>query len=905
MSSVSNSDVLQFAQAGRVPAAGDNVAIAIRNLPAGTVLQLEDRSVILPFTILEGHRFAVRAIAKGEPLLSWGLPFGFALHLIRPGDYICNEKILRALSGRHVPFALPGQPNFLDYRIPYSLHPETFRPGAQVPLHANPGNFQGYWRGPARGAGTRNYVVILGTTSWTSSFARNLAAQFESQKGQIPNVDGVVAIGHTEGGSLNKGNNHELLLRTLSGFLMNPNVGAVLAVDIGNEGLNNSALLQYAQQHDYPIAEVPLQFLSVGTDFEKAFRTGASCVQSLIAQAARFQRSAVLLCHLNIGLQCGGSDAFSGVSGNPLAGLITKELVRNGGMANLAETDELIGAEPYILSNVRDLSTAQGFVNKLKRFQEWAGWHGHSAEGNPSGGNNYRGLYNIAIKSIGAALKKDPEVRLDYVIDYGERMGASGFYFMDSPGNDLESIAGQVASGCNLIVFTTGNGSITNFPFVPTIKIMTTSARYKMLAREMDFNAGRYQDGESLLDLGKEAFELAVRVASGELTAGEKAGHSQVQLWRDWKQTGPAAANSNESEPMLDGSCPVHLLPGNAAEPGHRFLSSLVQSVATTPSYGLIVPTSLCAGEIGKQIALKLNRESIEGYRNFAALAHTEGCGNSAGLGETLAMRLLSSYLLHPSVSAGLLLEHGCEKTHNDAFRNFMAEAGVELDNFGWASIQMDGGIEKVTQKATNWFIEKAHSARKQQTQNPGSIRLAIISPSLPPLPILLAYAMVIRSIVESGGMVVIPENSLLLRDAAFLEALGVAGPLNATLNFGRHCGHAGLQIMESQTDHWIETVSGLGAAGVQCFVAWTNGTFMQGHVFIPLIQLAARTNECESSPDNRADLSLDLSKSPMAIATETVQAIIGAVNAEVIPLATRLHNQDFQITRGNWGVSL
>ncbi len=151
---------------------------------------------------------------------------------------------------------------------------------------------------------------------------------------------------------------------------------------------------------------------------------------------------------------------------------------------------------------MRDLATARKFLNIIARFKERAAWHGHTAEGNPSGGNKYRGLYNIVLKSIGAAMKKNPDVRLDYVIDYGERMTQGGYYFMDSPGNDLESIAGQVASGSNLIFFITGNGSVTNFPFVPTIKIVTTTERYRLLSYDMDVNAGAYLDGAPMDDLG-------------------------------------------------------------------------------------------------------------------------------------------------------------------------------------------------------------------------------------------------------------------------------------------------------------------------------------------------------------------------------------------------------------------
>ena len=227
------------------------------------------------------------------------------------------------------------------------------------------------------------------------------------------------------------------------------------------------------------------------------------------------------------------------MSGNPLAAYVAKEVIRYGGCANLAETDELIGSEAYVLQNVRDLTTARTFLDTIERFKERVSWHGHSAEGNPSGGNNFRGLYNIAIKSIGAAMKRHPDVCLDYVINYSELMENPGYYFMDSPGNDLESIAGQVASGSNMIFFVTGNGSITNFPFVPTIKIVTTTGRYEMLTKDMDVNAGAYLDGTPMEELGESMLDLTVDVASGERSVGEKAGHSQVSLWRDWKQTGP------------------------------------------------------------------------------------------------------------------------------------------------------------------------------------------------------------------------------------------------------------------------------------------------------------------------------------------------------------------------------
>jgi altronate dehydratase len=196
------------------------------------------------------------------------------------------------------------------------------------------------------------------------------------------------------------------------------------------------------------------------------------------------------------------------------------EVIRQGGAANLCETDELIGAESYIVSRSKDLATARALLATIAAFNERLSWHGLTAEANPSAGNKFRGLYNIVLKSLGAAHKKDPRTRIEEVIGYGEPIRVPGFHFMDSPGNDLEGIAGQVASGCNLFLFVTGNGSITNFPFVPTLKITTTTTRHTLLEREMDLNAGRYLDGEAMDDLAAAGFDLVLATASGQRSKG-------------------------------------------------------------------------------------------------------------------------------------------------------------------------------------------------------------------------------------------------------------------------------------------------------------------------------------------------------------------------------------------------
>ena len=277
--------------------------------------------------------------------------------------------------------------------------------------------------------------------------------------------------------AISKPNNRELLLRTLAGFIVHPNVGAVVALDFGGEAVTNADLRQYLLDHDYPLAQVLHRFHSLQSSFEANVAWFKDLLADWLPRVNQFERSAQPLSALKIALQCGGSDAFSGISGNPLAAWVAKEVIRYGGSANLAETDELIGAESYVLDKIERLELAQDFLGKIERFKERVSWHGQTAEGNPSGGNKFRGLYNIYLKSLGAAAKRHPDVPLHDIIEYSQRMTSGGFYFMDSPGNDLESVAGQVASGCNMIYFVTGNGSITNFPFVPTIKIVTTTRR--------------------------------------------------------------------------------------------------------------------------------------------------------------------------------------------------------------------------------------------------------------------------------------------------------------------------------------------------------------------------------------------------------------------------------------------
>ena len=910
-----------FDEVARLPSPTDNVAIAAKTIEARSEINGKGEHFTLSHTVLEGHRFAVKTICEGDSLLSWGLTFGISTTEISPGDYICNAGILDALALRNLEFELPPRPNFRDEIVPYVLDEDAFQPGIQVPLYDRQKFFTGYKRGGNRGVGTRNYIVIMGTTSRTSSFAKALADRFEGAAIRYENIDGIVAVGHTEGGEDIKPNNLEVLLRTLAGFIVHPNVGAVLILDYGTEAVTNEMLERYIAQHGYPIHGVRHRFLTLQDSFNASLNKGEAIINGWLEEVnTADERIVQPVSNLKVALQCGGSDAFSGISGNPLAAYVAKEVIRYGGCANLAETDELIGAEAYVLQSVKDLETAQKFLGAIERFKERARWHGHTVEANPSGGNKFRGLYNIVIKSIGAAMKRHPDVRLDNVIAYGKRMLESGYYFMDSPGNDLESIAGQVASGANLIFFVTGNGSITNFPFVPTIKIVTTTGRYNLLTNEMDVNAGEFLDGVPMEALGRDMFDLTLRIAGGEQSVGEKAGHSQVSIWRNWRQTRSTKLNAVLPKEAPDGK-PLSIrttrqptFPSNTSEDAAaahpKFNAIRTKDGYRSDQIGLVLPTSLCSGQIAQMIADRLNRGRIgqsHGISRFVALPHTEGCGVSGGNSEDIYARTLIGHLIHPIVALGVLLEHGCEKTHNDYIADALAKNDIPIDQYGWASVQLDGGIEAAIQKVENWFGTRLDAMGAPHYTDVGLEHLCLGLMSIGKITDGAVQSLVnlIQTIVDTGGTVVVPANATGIVSHVYLKRMLGNQNLKPTLAYGQSVAEPGFHIMDTPTGHAVETLTGLGGTGVDVMFAHVVGHPLQSHRMIPLIQ--ATTDET-TQLIYQDDLDLTVSDgnwTPENFAIQMLEVILEVASRRYTPKLYGRGNTDFQFTRGLLGISM
>ncbi len=900
-----------FDAVARLPAPQDNVAIATRRLEAGTFVDLPGGAQRLPHTVLEGHRFAVRSIAKGEPLLSWGHPFGFALSTLAPGDYVTNQLMLEGLALRQVEgIRLPERANFSDYLVTFELDERAFKPGPPVERTSTPRTFQGYRRPGRRGVGTRNFIVVIGTTSRTASFARQLVARLQPLARVHPGIDGIVAIAHTEGGGPDQPNNLEEIQRALAGFMVHSNVAAVLAVDYGVEPLTNAMLEAFMRMHRYALDDVPHRFLTLDRGLAAGLAEGERCVRDWLPAAHAAQRTPEPVSALRVALQCGGSDAFSGVSGNPLAGAMVHEIVHQGGIGVLTETDEAMGAEGYLLKNVRDLATARAFLGKLEGFRQKMAWHGLTAESNPSAGNRFRGLYNISLKSLGAVHKKDPRTQLEQVIDYAQPLTEPGFHFMNGPGNDLEGIAGQVGAGCNLFLFVTGNGSITNFPFAPTLKLTTTSRRHQLLIHEMDIDAGRYLEGESMSALAAESVDLLITTASGRKTKGEHAGHSQVSLWRNWRQTDTSKLAALRARIAPDGEpLPTEVMPVTSANPRSES-SARVTAFPTVTGWAseriaLVLPTSLCATQIARMAAERMNARGMgrdRGISRFVGFTHTEGCGFGGDTMYQLLQRTYRGYLTHPNVAAALLLEHGCEKVPNDIMRRQLEATHVPTSHFGWVSIQLDGGIDKALAKVDAWFAEKFATlpAVPAATTDLRAVNLGLLSAGPVTLATAASFATVALAVLHDGGTVLIPENDPLLADANFRTTFLQNRAPHATLAYGQPLTKPGLHIVATETSHWVENVTGLAGCGAHVVLGVTHDNPQQGHPMIPVIQVAEPSARGRLPGD---DIDGFLSGTP-ADTPMLLERIVSVYERASAPTASAQGFIDFQLTRGLLGLT-
>ena len=478
----------------------DNVVTATRTLEAGTAVDDVVTTAIIP----RNHKLASREIKAGEAVRKYAQVIGYATEVIVAGGHVHTHN---------VEFRNTEE----DYEISTDLRPA-------VPVaEAARDSFMGYRRENGR-VGTRNYIGILTSVNCSATAARMIASAFGPEEmARYPNVDGVVAFVHGTGcGMAGQGEGFEALQRVMWGYARNPNHGGVLMVGLGCEMNQIDWLLEAYGLKQGPLFKTMNIQDSMG--LAKTVETGIAMVREMLPEVNRATRESCPASELMVALQCGGSDALSGVTANPALGYACDLLVAQGGTGVLAETPEIYGAEHLLIRRAIDDATGKRLIGLIDWWQDYTARNHGSMDNNPSPGNKKGGLTTILEKSLGAA-SKGGTTPLTGVFKYAEPVTARGFTFMDSPGYDPASVTGQIASGCNLVTFTTGRGSAFGSKPSPCIKIATNTEMYERLMSDMDINAGAMlTEGQSLEEKGREIYDMLLTVASGNTSKSEAQG---------------------------------------------------------------------------------------------------------------------------------------------------------------------------------------------------------------------------------------------------------------------------------------------------------------------------------------------------------------------------------------------
>ncbi|WP_374621205.1 UxaA family hydrolase [Devosia sp.] len=491
--------------------AQDNVAVALVNLDAGAAT---GQDVATLRRIPKGHKFAVRPIAAGGPVIKFGQIIGFAREAIAPGDWVHEHNC--SIGEEHGAFTR-------DYAFCEGVIPVEFVESSRQ------ATFEGYKR--SNGAvGTRNYVGILTSVNCSTTVAGFIAQEIERSGilDDYPNIDGIVALKQANGCVVDyRGVIFDTLKKTTWGYATNPNMGGVIMVGLGCEGFQIPRLKEaYGVTENETFRTMTIQE-SGGT--RKTVEKGVAAVREMLPVVNDIRRTTQPASEIMLALQCGGSDGYSGITANPALGVAADILVRHGGTAILSETPEIYGAEHLLTRRARSREVGEKLVDIIHWWEDYSARNNMEMNNNPSPGNKLGGLTTILEKSLGAAAKGGT-TPLNAVYHYADPVTEKGFVFMDTPGYDPVSATGQVAGGANVLAFTTGRGSAYGCKPTPSIKIATNSDIYHRMIDDMDINGGEVVEGSSLEAKGQEIFEEVLAVASGKKTKSELLGYGDNEF---------------------------------------------------------------------------------------------------------------------------------------------------------------------------------------------------------------------------------------------------------------------------------------------------------------------------------------------------------------------------------------
>jgi len=497
----------------------DNVAVVKRPIAAGTPVAMPDgRIVTITGPVSPGHRFATRAVPAGQYLLQYGQPIGTSLG-VAEGDPISHANMTNDV------------PVVRDLPENLSTPPPDYFPAQERPT------FLGFRRSDGR-VGTRNYILVIPTSMCASTESQQISMIAEYtlyNRQRFPNVDGVVAIPHNKGCGCSDGSNIDVMLRTLSNYADHPNVGGVILIELGCEKTNLSLVEKYLAGHgrrlDKPFVRFGIQ--EVGGTQETIAR-GLREVEFMLPEVNKAERVEAPLSELVLGVKCGGSDGFSGLSANPSLGRAADLLIRSGGTVLITEVPEFCGAEHILANRAKDRETGLAVYKMVDWYKEFASRFGAALGENPSPGNVAGGLLNITIKSLGAVAKAG-STRVEGVTDYAQPPTGRGLWLMQGPGYDQESTPGLVGAGATVIVFTTGRGTTIGNAIAPVIKLASNTDVFQRMSRDIDLSAGGVIDGtESIAQVGERVFDHIRQVAGGEVMArAEENKHREFQIWAE------------------------------------------------------------------------------------------------------------------------------------------------------------------------------------------------------------------------------------------------------------------------------------------------------------------------------------------------------------------------------------
>ncbi|QKX16975.1 UxaA family hydrolase [Microbulbifer sp. YPW1] len=481
----------------------DNVAVSKVPLPAGTLVNWGGSMMPLVTDVPAMHKVCVRAIRAGEAVIKYGQVIGFAREDIAPGTHV-HEFNMEA--GNHT-----VEHDFCRDYVPTELVAPEER-----------ATFMGYRR-PSGKAGTRNYLAVVSTVNCSVTVSRAIASHFRDsgKLRDFPNIDGIVALGHDSGcGMSTSGEGYQTLLRTLHGYIAHPNFAGVLLIGLGCEAMQITSLMRETGLQESGSFQVMTIQQQGGT--RAAIESGIERMTEMLPAANACEREPIPASELTLAVQCGGSDAYSGITANAGLGAAADILVRNGGTVIYSETPEIYGAEHLLTRRAASPEVAQKLVDRIEWWENYTRMNGVELNNNPSPGNKAGGLTTIAEKSLGAQAKGGTTALQD-VYMYAEQVRKKGLVFMDSPGFDPVSVTGQVASGANVVCFTTGRGSAFGGKPVPSIKLASNSNLFERMREDMDIDCGGILDKRyTVAECGEMIFKHILAIASGEQSASEK-----------------------------------------------------------------------------------------------------------------------------------------------------------------------------------------------------------------------------------------------------------------------------------------------------------------------------------------------------------------------------------------------